>query len=464
MKENDDEEYESENKEENIIEEENKENNIEEIKEIVSDNLIKSNKEEEKEEKEEKEKKEKEINSKEESEIYIDKTSEENGKTIYYIKGNFINNKKGIIRRYRDFHLLHSKLVQNWPCIFIPPIAEKKFFGSLEKKVINERIYQLENFLKESIKNEYLINCEELKLFLNENIINSDSFQSESKKLKPYNLKQISENYTKYFTEYKNKNKQDFTDEQINTCINFINSFIQKLNKYKDQIVEIGEVKKTKIYRESKITNNFTEFEKYSMMDFVNNDLSSLFFFNGSSSFFENENKYKKLINNPYLLLSSWLRLKELELNSIKNNLNEYKSLLNKKISFENKQKDITQKIKDLEEGKKSFFDKIMSKDESKLKEKYKNELENQNNEVIYINNIINISKDYLSIEVYKYFDYLKIGFYDVVKKFASIQKENYTLASDLWLKVKNKKNENNEYNDINDIFDIIDDNVKLEK
>ena len=212
------------------------------------------------------------------SEIYIHKTSELNGKTIYHIKGDFLEKYEEIVRRYRDFDLLHIKLAQNWPCIFIPPIAQKKYFGSQDQQTINERIYQLDNFLKISTKSKYLIETEELKLFLNKDILSSDVFQIEIKKLKPYTLQQISENYTKYFSEYKNLKTQEFTDEQSNMCIEFINNFNAKLNKYKEQLIEFGEVKKTKIYRESKIASYFTEFEKYCMMEFVNNDLSSLFF------------------------------------------------------------------------------------------------------------------------------------------------------------------------------------------
>lgn len=395
------------------------------------------------------------------SEIYIDRTSELNGKTVYHIKGNFLDKKEEIIRRYRDFDLLFTKLSQNWPCIFIAPISQKNYFHSMDPKVINERIYQLDNFLKISTKSEYLIDTEELKMFLNKNISNSDDFQTEMKALNPYTLKQISENYTKYFSKYKDLKTQNFSDEQSNICIEFIDNFNLKINKYKEEIVEYGEIKKTKIYREYRIATNFTDFEKFCMMDFANNDLSSLFFFNGSASLFDNLKKYKKFINNPYLVLSCWLRLKELELIIIKNKLNEYKTLLAKKVSIENKQKEITQKLKDIKEGRISFFNKIISREDPQvLAENYQKELEIQNNEVIYINNIVEIVKDYFSVEVYKYLDNLKNSFYEAIKKFAIIQKENCTLASDLWLKVKCQKRGEYENDDINDIFDLLDEDM----
>jgi len=442
------------------VKEEVKEKEKEEVNEIKSEII------ENEEKKEKEEKKSNIINEKKDDippKIYIDKTSEISGKTVYHIKGDFIDNQKEIIRRYRDFDLLNTKLRQNWPGIFISPIAKKKVIGSTDQKVINERMYLLENFLQSSIKCDFLNQTEEFKLFLNKDLSNSDAFQSEAKHLKSYTLKQISENYTKYFGEYREIKTQDFTDEQIKTTTEFINSFLQKLTQYKDKLVDFGEIKKSSIYRESIIASYFKNFEQYSVMDFAENDMSLLFFFNSSSSLFENHTKYKKFTNNPYLVLSCWIRLKELELVSIKNNLSEYKSLVSQKTSIENKIKELNQKIKNIDEGKKSFLDVITLKGNSqKQKEKYQTDLENQNYELKYINNILSLLNDYLSVNVYKYIDNLRIGFYDIVRKFASVQKENCALASDLWLKVKNKKNEEND--DVNDIFDYIDDNIKIEK
>ena len=139
------------------------------------------------------------------------------------------------------------------------------------------------------------------------------------------------------------------------------------------------------------------------------------------------------------MVLSSWIRLKDLELSNIKNTFGEYKTLLNKKKSLESKQKELNQKLKDLDVGKKSFLDKILSKDTNKLKEKYNGELYVVNNEVNYINNIISKVNDYLSVEVPIYFEDMRKSLYKTIKKFAIMQNENCILASDLWLKVQYK-------------------------
>ena len=395
------------------------------------------------------------------SKIIIAKTSELNGKTLYHITGDFIPKNTELIRRYRDFDLFYKKLCQNWPCVFIPPIPPKIYFSSsTEKKVIDERTYQLENFLQASSEIDFLSETKELNLFLNHEISNSDVFQFEMKKLLPYNYKQISENYTKYFSNYKSKIKKELSEDRLSIYMGYVTDFIDKLNEYKKQIVVFGDIDKKKIYRESRIITHFTEFEQFGMSNYIGEDLSLLYFYKNQFSLEENKEKYDKLVNHPYLLLSCWIRQKELELLSIKDKLNEYKDLKAKKVSYNNKLKELTQKLNDVNSGKVGFFEKIFVKgDVQKLKEKYEAELKTQTDETNYINNIVELLTDYIGVEFYNQFEKITQGFYQVIKTFASIQKENSVLALDIWLKVKNNKEEDKEK-----INNILNNNEKEDK
>ena len=439
-----------------IIIENNKENKIEES----NINKIIENKEEQMENNENNNEPNKEINENIDdnnllkiSKIYIDKTSEFNGKTLYHIKGDFIPNESQVIRRYRDFDTLHLKLIKNWPGIIIPPIAQKKYFSSsTDQKVVNERIYQLENFLKISSGTPYLLEDEEFQLFLDPKITDSDNYQNLMKKIPDYSLKKISENYTKYFSEYKDLKKEEINEEKIQFFLDYTNLFIEKFNEYKKQVVQFGDIPKNKIYRETRIIKHFIEFEKFGITNVINNDLSLLYFFNNNSALVEDQVRYDKTVNQPYLFLSCWIRLKELELLSLKDKINEFKELWNKRITYNNKLKELNQKVKDINDGKVGFFEKIFVKgDTQKLKEKYANELKAHQEDTESINNIVTILSDYFSVEFYKYFQYLTHNFYNVVKSFASIQKENSILAMDLWLKVKNEKEDDSQK--LNDIF-----------
>lgn len=227
--------------------------------------------------------------------IYISKTSELNGKTLYHIKGDFIPKDKEVIRRYRDFDLLHVKLNQNWPCIFVPPIPPKKYFSSsTDKAVVDERIYQLENFLKMTSDFPYILNTPEMQLFLNKDINNSDKFQVEMKKLAPYNYKQISENYTKIFSEYKSEKKEDLNFDKLDTYIEYISGFVAKLNEYKKQLVIFGDIPKNNIYRESKVVSHFIEFEKNAMINFVDKNDTNLLYFHNEKNGLGSEKKNMK--------------------------------------------------------------------------------------------------------------------------------------------------------------------------
>lgn len=371
--------------------------------------------------------------------IYIDKATEIGGKTVYHIKGNMISKEVDFLRRYRDFDLLRSKLVSNWPGIIIPPIPPKKIIGSLDQRVVDERLYVMEQFLKKVINEKHFMSGEELQHFINDKLPNSELYQASTKKLKTYTLQQISENYTKFFGEYRNRKKGEFTEENITSYTNFINNFRNIINQYKSQLIDIGEIRKNSINRETRTLSFFSKFEKSCIIEYVNNDKSCLFFAKQNTALNESVEKYNKVINNPFLVLSSWIRLKDLELSNIKNTFGEYKTLLNKKKSLESKQKELNQKLKDLDVGKKSFLDKILSKDTNKLKEKYNGELYVVNNEVNYINNIISKVNDYLSVEVPIYFEDMRKSLYKTIKKFAIMQNENCILASDLWLKVQYK-------------------------
>ena len=83
----------------------------------------------------------------------------------------------------------------------------------------------------------YILNTPEMQLFLNKDINNSDKFQVEMKKLAPYNYKQISENYTKIFSEYKSEKKEDLNFDKLDTYIEYISGFVAKLNEYKKQLL-----------------------------------------------------------------------------------------------------------------------------------------------------------------------------------------------------------------------------------
>ena len=423
---------ENEEQHENIIEEE----------QIDDNKIIEDEKKEEKNENDEKndEQEEEEIKK---INIYISRTSEVGGKTLYHIKGDFIPKDKEIIRRYRDFDLLHKKLSNNWPCVFIPPISPKKYFiaSSTDKETVKERLFQLENFLKMCTNYPYIFGAPEMKLFLSLEIETSDKLQTMMKKLPSYGNKKISEIYTLLFSKHKEMKKVDLTDDQLTTYIEYITAFITKLGEYKKQLVILGDIPKDNIYRENKLIGQFVDFEKRGISNFINKDMSLLFFYDEQNSLKKSNEKYDKAIVQPYLILSGWIQLKELELNAIKEKLLEYKEFINKKKNYNAKLKEMEEKSHSIKEGRVSFLDKILARgDIGKLQENHNKELENHRAETNYLNTIVDIAGDYISVEYNKYFGYLTKNFYYIVRNFANTQRENSIAASELWKQIKNGK------------------------
>ena len=446
---NDENEQVQDNEEKNEIKIQQQDENEEQNENIIEEEQIDENKIIEEEKKEEKLENDEKNDEQEEGEeikkinIYISRTSEVGGKTLYHIKGDFIPQDKEIIRRYRDFDLLHKKLSNNWPCVFIPPISPKKYFisSSTDKETVKERLFQLENFLKMCTNYPYIFGAPEMKLFLSLEITTSDKLQTMMKKLPSYGYKKISEIYTLLFSKHKKMKKVDLTDEKLSTYVEYITAFITKLGEYKKQLVILGDIPKDNIYRENKLIGQFIDFEKRGISNFINKDMSLLFFYDEQNSLKKSNEKYDKAIIQPYLILSGWIQLKELELNAIKEKLNEYKEYINKKKSYNTKLKEMEEKSHSIKEGRVSFLDKIFARgDIGRLQENHDKDLENHRAETNYLNTIVDIAGDYISVEYNKYFAYLTKNFYYIVRNFANTQKENSIAASELWKQIKNGK------------------------
>lgn len=107
----------------------------------------------------------------------------------YKITGKYKDEEFTIMRRYKEFHLLHKVLQDRWPGFFIPPIPRKKTYGKLEFKVISERVFILNRFLDEISKRRYLWDSEEMRIF----IIPETNLVAGLKALKPLSIEEVLE-------------------------------------------------------------------------------------------------------------------------------------------------------------------------------------------------------------------------------------------------------------------------------
>ena len=93
----------------------------------------------------------------------------------YKIVGRYLEEEFIIMRRYKEFYLLHKTFQDRWPGFYIPPIPRKKTYGNMDFKVITERIYILNRFLFEISERKYLWESEEMRIFIKpENNLNNE--------------------------------------------------------------------------------------------------------------------------------------------------------------------------------------------------------------------------------------------------------------------------------------------------
>jgi hypothetical protein len=356
----------------------------------------------------------------------------------YIIKGKNISQEISLERRYREFDALHNVLLKKWPGIYIPPIPKKQIIKNTDSKTIEKRKNVLDNFLKEVEKQIYIMESEEIKIFLDPDI--KDVSNILLSKLEKIKYKELNENYKKYFIkDYENNpEKIEFDENQLLYCKEYIDRFILKINNYKYKIKELYYLKTNYLENSEELFKEYVSFENKSVSQFYDKNKENLLFADENNLNLKNlMDNYSFQIINPYKILNEWCIQKELNLIGLKESLKSYVKLKNLKPNIEIEVNELNNKLSQLNKGKKSFFEMVKMKSTNELIEKTQKKREQLKQDLIDLENIVKILKNYYSIEVYKFFTDLKISLYEMIKIFAQIQLNNSIKNSDIWLKIK---------------------------
>ena len=355
----------------------------------------------------------------------------------YLIKGKNISKEDSLERRYREFDALHNVLTQKWPGIYIPPIPKKQIIKNTDSKTIEKRKNVLDNFLKEIEKQIYIMESEEIKIFFDVDI--KDVTNILLKKIEKINYQELNNNYQKYFVKnYENNpNKIEFDENQLLYCREYIDKFISKINEYKYKIKELYYEKNKYLENSELLFNEYVTFEKKTVSQFYDENNENLLFADENNQNLKNLiDNYSDKIINPYRILNEWCVQKELNLIGLKESLKSYIKLKNLKPNVEIELNELNNKITHLNQGKKSFMEIVKMKSKNNLLEKNQKKKEQLKQDLLDLENILKILKNYYSIEVYDFFTQLKISLYEMMKTFAQIQLNNSIKNSDLWLKI----------------------------
>ena len=357
------------------------------------------------------------------------------GFTFYSLKGTKVP--EVLSRRYRDFDALRKKMVERWPGIYIPKLPnKKKVVGNKGQKLSLIRAEMINRFLKKIAKINYLMESDEMGLFLQ----NTSNVGKTLEGIKAENYEDLSKKYFSTFLDYDEnfdtkagKDDQDKFEKKMLESLPKMKNFLLLVSAAKERFADEQE-------NYSAVINMLSFYEKESLSNFVNNDENKLVFFNmKNQELCENIGNAQKQVINPYDRLYSAITDDYLNSEAMTEALEGLKNLqdaynkLNKSLS------NINIELSELQAGKgtmKSLF-KNKEKEITRLnndKESIEKNINDLGNAIkIATFNMQNAIKDFKVIELDHY--------YAELSRIESDTEANAQISDDLWETVIRDKN-----------------------
>jgi hypothetical protein len=264
------------------------------------------------------------------------------GYTSYTLKGS--NVPETLNRRYRDFDALRKKLVERWPGVFIPNIPHKKKVGNKGKKIIGMRIEMINRFLKKLSKIDYLINSDEMQLFLQ----NSSSVSKTLDGLKLQNYEDLLKKYSTAFSDFDENFDIKAGKEDQDKFLKKLNEIYPKIKNFRNIVLQAKDRYKNEQENYLDVINMLSLYEKETVINFVNNDENKLVFFNMKNhELCKNISNAQEQVINPYERLYDAITEDYLNIEAMVEALEKLKDMqdiynkLNKKKEKEPKEKDV---------------------------------------------------------------------------------------------------------------------------
>ena len=270
--------------------------------------------------------------------------------------------------------------------------------GNLEKKVIEMRTRVINDFCHKISKFKFILDSEELKLFL----IRCNDVSKAIYNLPKLNYEEILLRYNKAFSDIIDKIDEDNEKsiKKVNDAIPFMKKVILNLKGFKNSIISTEENKEKEINYYYDLMNVFENFEKDALLEYVNNDEDKLVLLEALESVINLNNLMDKLTS----------RLTAIEDEIIKYQNNEYNF-----ITLWIKWNTVPGILSELKQEEKNTKSTIKS-----------------------LNSIISIASK-LALDNLEIFKVEKLQRYHKhIKKFAEIQKSNGDIINKLWSYISN--------------------------
>ena len=357
------------------------------------------------------------------------------GFTFYSLKGTKVP--EVLSRRYRDFDALRKKMVERWPGIYIPKLPnKKKVVGNKGQKLSLIRAEMINRFLKKIAKIKYLMESDEMGLFLQ----NTSNVGKTLEAIKAENYEDLSKKYFSTFLDYDDnfdtkagKEDQDKFEKKLLESLPKMKNFLLLVSAAMERFVDEQE-------NYSAVINMLSFYEKESLSNFVNNDENKLVFFNmKNQELCENIGNSQKQVINPYGRLYSAITDDYLNSEAMTEALEGLKYLQDSYNKLNKSLSNINIELSELQAGKgsvKSLF-KNKEKEITRLnndKEAIEKNINNLGNAIkIATFNMQNAIKDFKVTELDNY--------YAELSRIESDTEKNAQISDDLWETVIKDKN-----------------------
>jgi len=357
----------------------------------------------------------------------------------YKVTGKLV--KEPIYRRFSDFYSLREKLVERWPGLYIPNLPPKLTMGNLEKKVIEMRTRVINDFCHKISKFNFILDSDELQIFL----IRCNDVSKSISNLPKLNYDEILARYKKIFSDVVQKLEEENCElenyvKKINDAIPFMKKMLLNLKGFKKSIISTEENKEKEINYYYDLMNVFRNFEKLTLMEYVNNDKDKLVFSNPANK--ETSQKIsdiKELFKNPFTELASWIDDDILDFNAMLFalesiiNLNELLDKLNSRLGA------IEDEIIKYQNNEYNYLTLwIKWKTVDGILFDLRQEEKNTRNTIRSLNSIILIASR-ITLDNLEIFKVEKLQRYHKhIKKFAEVQKANGDIINKLWSYISN--------------------------
>ena len=356
------------------------------------------------------------------------------GYTSYTLKGSRVP--EPLSRRYRDFDALRKKLVERWPGVFIPNIPHKKKVGNKGKRIIGMRVEMINRFLKKLCKIEYLINSEEMELFLQ----NSSSVSKTLDGVKVENYEDLLKKYSLAFTDYDENFDIKAGKEEQDKFFKKLNEIYPKIKNFRALVLHAKERYKNEQENYLAVINMLSLYEKETVNNFVNNDENKLVFFNMKNvELCKNISNAQEQVINPYDRLYGAITEDYLNIEAMKEALETLKDLqdtynkLNKNFNNTNIQ------LNELQSGKSSV--KTIFKNKEKEISKLSSEKETKEKDINDLQQIIKIATYNMQNTIENFKTVSLDNYYAELSRIDGDTEKNATIFDDLWDTVVKDKN-----------------------